>query len=145
MHITKRKIAPFQKFKANNAFSHKLLVFNNLNAVADVGKHFLLAMFVAKNTKEFSLLPVLRTGNYKTACTFVVQVGCTSLHFCSIQVAFIQSSLPDAGMAEWEEASSWVGVKEDWGTRETIFNSTPHCSTRSSYPYLVLLKRHMHI
>ncbi|CAH2016869.1 unnamed protein product, partial [Acanthoscelides obtectus] len=52
----KGNITPYKKVQADNVLRTKLLVFNypkaDPNAVADAGKHFLLAMFGAKNTEN---------------------------------------------------------------------------------------------
>ena len=52
----KGKITPYMKVQANDTLRAKLLVFSDPkadpSAVADAGKHFLLAMFGAKNTED---------------------------------------------------------------------------------------------
>ena len=52
----KGKITPYRKLQANDALREKLLVFSDPKAdpiaVANAGKHFLLAIFGAKNTEN---------------------------------------------------------------------------------------------
>lgn len=56
LYLQEGKITPYRKVQANDALRTKLLVFNDPKAdpseVADAGRHFLLAMFGAKNTED---------------------------------------------------------------------------------------------
>lgn len=134
----KGKITPYKKVQTNNALRTKLLVFNNPkadpSAVADAGKHFLLAMFGAKDTEDLDF--------------FRYQCYLQAIAKQPIHSLFKLAALPPTSAASrqhsfrtYHQVQQWLSEKKnplEWGWKKIGEHLRPVTTTHPAAPQELL-------
>ena len=130
----KGKITPYRKAQANDALRAKLLVFSDPkadpSAVADAGKHFLLAMFGAKNTEDLD--------SFRYLC-YLKAIAKQSIHSL-----FNLATLPPTSAAArqhsfrtYHQVQQWLNEKKnplEWGWKKIGEHLRPITTARPAAP-----------
>ena len=130
----KGKITPYRKLQANDALREKLLVFSDPKAdpiaVANAGKHFLLAIFGAKNTENLD--------------SFRYQCYLKAIAKQSIHSLFNLAALPPTSDAArqhsfrtYHQVQQWLNEKKNplnWGWKKIGDYLRPITTTRPAAP-----------